>query len=85
MAVPLNHALARFVALYNTRLVATTRPYEGVVEMLEDASTLAQTRGADQQAAKPTERLLDAFDLRSTSRMSWLATATCRASPIRPD
>jgi len=43
VGVPLNHALARFVALYDARLVATTRPYEGVVEMLQDASTRAPT------------------------------------------
>ena len=64
VAVPLNHALARFVALYNTRLVATTRPYEGVVEMLQDASTRARLAVLTNKPAKPTERLLDAFDLR---------------------
>ena len=64
VAVPLDHALARFVALYNTRLVATTRPYEGVVEMLQDASTRARLAVLTNKPAKPTERLLDAFDLR---------------------
>ncbi len=64
VGVPLNHALARFVALYDARLVATTRPYEGVVEMLQDASTRARLAVLTNKPAKPTGRLLDAFDLR---------------------
>lgn len=64
VAVPLNHALARFVALYDARLTATTRPYEGVVEMLQEASTRARLAVLTNKPAKPTLRLLDAFDLR---------------------
>jgi phosphoglycolate phosphatase len=64
VAVPLNHALARFVALYDVRLVATTRPYEGVVEMLQNASTRARLAVLTNKPAKPTLRLLEAFDLR---------------------
>lgn len=62
--VPLNHALARFLALYDARLTATTRPYEGVVDMLEDASRRARLAVLTNKPAHPTERLLDAFDLR---------------------
>lgn len=64
VAVPLNHALARFVALYDARLIATTRPYDGVVEMLQEASARARLAVLTNKPAKPTLRLLDAFDLR---------------------
>ena len=62
--VPLNHALARFLMLYDARLTATTRPYEGVPEMLEDASTRARLAVLTNKPGHSTLRLLDAFDLR---------------------
>ena len=64
VGVPLNHALARFLTLYDVRLMATTHPYEGVIEMLQDASTRARLAVLTNKPAKSTVRLLDAFDLR---------------------
>jgi phosphoglycolate phosphatase len=82
VAVPLNHALARFLALYDARLVATTRPYEGVVEMLHDSSARARLAVLTNKPAHSTQRLLDAFDLRK-----YFAEVVCGDGdvPRKPD
>jgi phosphoglycolate phosphatase len=61
--VPLEEALERFLREYNDRLVATTRPYDGVVEMLEHVSKLARLAVLTNKPEYATKRLLDSLDL----------------------
>jgi phosphoglycolate phosphatase len=62
--VGVNEALARFLAIYNTRLVATTRPYDGIVPMLEASAAHARLAVLTNKPARATARLLDALELR---------------------
>jgi phosphoglycolate phosphatase len=64
VAVPLNHALARFIALYDARLTATTRPYEGVVEMLDVAFERARLAVLTNKPERASLTLLEALGLR---------------------
>ena len=64
LAVPLNHALGRFIALYDARLTATTKPYEGVVEMLDAAFERARLAVLTNKPERATLRLLEALGLR---------------------
>jgi phosphoglycolate phosphatase len=61
--VPLDEALAAFLLEYNDRLVATTRPYDGVVEMLERVSRIARLAVLTNKPEYATKRLLDSFAL----------------------
>jgi phosphoglycolate phosphatase len=63
VGVPLNHALARFLTLYDVRLTATTRPYEGVVDMLERIAPRATLAVLTNKPERPTHKLLDALGL----------------------
>jgi phosphoglycolate phosphatase len=61
--VPLDEALTRFLHEYNDRLVATTRPYEGVVELLEQISAVARLVVLTNKPEYATKRLLNNLDL----------------------
>jgi phosphoglycolate phosphatase len=61
--VPLDDALERFLREYNTRLVATTRPYEGVVDMLDHVSGIARLAVLTNKPEYATKRLLGSLDL----------------------
>jgi phosphoglycolate phosphatase len=61
--VPLDGALSRFLREYNDRLVATTRPYDGVIEMLEQVSRVAHLAVLTNKPEYATKRLLNSFDL----------------------
>jgi phosphoglycolate phosphatase len=65
VAAPPEEALARFLALYDARLVNHTRPYEGIPEALgalRMQATLAVLTNKPVQAAV---RILDVLDLRA--------------------
>ena len=61
--VPLDDALARFLEAYNDRLIATTRPYDGVIDMLEHVSRIARLAVLTNKPEYATRRLLNALDL----------------------
>ena len=80
-------ALARFLAIYNARLLQFTRPYPGIAGGARGARAAAAARGADQQAARVRRAR---FSTGSISRGSFgrtacsAATVRFRASPIPP-
>jgi phosphoglycolate phosphatase len=61
--VRLDDALAAFLREYDDRLVATTRPYDGVVDMLEQVSRIARLAILTNKPGYATRRLLDSLDL----------------------
>lgn len=61
--VPLDEALSGFLREYTDRLLATTRPYDGVVEMLVRISAIARLAVLTNKPEHATKRLLDALDL----------------------
>jgi phosphoglycolate phosphatase len=63
VAAPVPEALSRFREIYSRRLVAFTRPYDGIVETLQDAATRAHLAVLTNKPETPTLQLLDAFDL----------------------
>jgi phosphoglycolate phosphatase len=58
---PVEEALARFRATYDRRLLESTRPYDGVDDLLAMASTRATLAVLTNKPLAPAERLLDAF------------------------
>ncbi len=62
--VPLNDALIAFLREYDTRLLATTRPYEGVIEALERISMKSGLALLTNKPEYATNRLLDGLGLR---------------------
>jgi phosphoglycolate phosphatase len=63
LEAPLDEALAIFLREYNDRLLATTRPYDGVIEMLSRLLPLARLAVLTNKPEYATRRLLDALDL----------------------
>ena len=61
--VPLDDAMTRFLREYDDRLTAHTRPYDGVVEMLERVSCVAHLAVLTNKPEDAARRLLAAFDL----------------------
>jgi phosphoglycolate phosphatase len=61
--VPLDDAMSRFLREYDDRLTANTRPYDGVVEMLERVSCVAHLAVLTNKPEDAARRLLAAFDL----------------------
>ena len=57
-------ALARFLALYDERLLAHTRPYDGIPEALDELGTWARLAVLTNKPAAATARLLDGLGLR---------------------
>lgn len=57
----LDDALSRFHACYRSRLLATTRPYPGISEMLGEVAPLATLAMLTNKPLAPTRQLVDAF------------------------
>ena len=62
--VPLDEALARFLAFYDERLLATTRPYDGIIALLEHLRSHARLAVLTNKPLGPSERLLSGLGLR---------------------
>ena len=56
-------ALPRFLEIYRRRLLANTRPYEGIPEAVASLSRSHALAVLTNKPAAPTHRLLEAFDL----------------------
>ena len=56
-------ALDRYREIYERRLLDTTRPYDGMVEVLAAAKQRSPSALLSNKPEAPTRRLLDAFDL----------------------
>jgi phosphoglycolate phosphatase len=63
LEVPLDDALARFLREYNELLLATTRPYDGVVDMLGWVARIARLAVLTNKPEYATKRLLNSLDL----------------------
>ena len=57
-------ALARFLAIYDTRLVNHTRVYEGILDLLSSVGRHARLGVLTNKPTAPTEKILDAFAIR---------------------
>jgi phosphoglycolate phosphatase len=57
-------ALARFLEIYDSRLLNHTRAYEGVVEAIEAARRHAHVAVLTNKPLRPTERILEGLRLR---------------------
>lgn len=64
LEIPLDEALAEFLECYDGRLLATTRPYDGVFAMLEALQPRARLAVLTNKPGAQTERLLEGLDLR---------------------
>jgi phosphoglycolate phosphatase len=60
---PIDEALARFHEIYATRLVNHTRPYDGILDIVAEASGRSRLAVLTNKPIAPTRRILDAFDL----------------------
>ena len=63
LSVPLDEALARFLALYDERLLDTTAPYEGVVESIERIGAVATLAVLTNKPAAATRKILAGLGL----------------------
>lgn len=63
--VDLHEALDRFRAVYDERLLVHTRPYDGIVALVRGLATRAPLAVLSNKPLAPSERLLDAFEIRS--------------------
>lgn len=59
----LDDALARFLSLYDARLLATTRPYPGTTEMLGELASRARLAVLTNKPERATRRLLAGLNL----------------------
>lgn len=59
-----DRALSRFLAAYDDRLVATTRPYDEVIETLECLHRHARISVLTNKPQAPSDRVIDALALR---------------------
>ena len=80
--VPLDSALEKFLEEYDRRLVATTRPYDGIVEMLDRVATIARLAVLTNKPEHATRRLLAALDL---DRYFWDVIGGDTAVARKPD
>ncbi len=62
-------ALARFMEIYDRRLLVNTRLYPGVLEMVRGLAARARLAVLTNKPEAPARRLLDAFDL--TPHFAW--------------
>lgn len=61
---PVPEALPRFLAIYDTRLLNHTRPYDGVADAVRLARRYARVAVLTNKPARPSERILTALGLR---------------------
>lgn len=80
--VPLDEALDRFLRLYDERLLNTTRPYEGVVEMLDQVAAAARLAVLTNKPEAATLWLLDGLGL---SRFFADVIGGRPGQPLKPD
>jgi len=66
-------ALARFLALYDERLLAHTRPYDGIPEALDELRRWARLAVLTNKPGPATARILDGLGLRP--RFEWVIGA----------
>ena len=84
LAVPIDAALARFLELYDERLVVHTRPYDGVPRMLEALKARGIARAVFTNKPQPAaERVLDALGLTQWFDAGVLGAEA--AHPRKPD
>lgn len=62
----LDDALARFHVAYRARLLATTKPYPGISQMLNDVAPLATLAMLTNKPLSPSLRLVEAFGWSAT-------------------
>jgi len=65
---PIDEALDRFRSNYDRRLVEHTRPYPGIVDVVQAAARRAPVAVLTNKPEAPTRRLLEAFDLAPSCR-----------------
>jgi phosphoglycolate phosphatase len=70
LEVPRDDALARFLALYDRRLLNHTRPYDGIPEALEEISARAKLAVLTNKPLAATNRILSGVGLRD--RFGWV-------------
>ena len=58
-------ALARFLDIYDTRLLDTTKPYAGIMDAVQAARNVATVAVVTNKPTRATERLLDGLRLRA--------------------
>ncbi|HEV8318867.1 MAG TPA: HAD-IA family hydrolase [Vicinamibacterales bacterium] len=58
-------ALARFLDIYDRRLLDTTKPYAGILDAVHAARNVARTAVLTNKPTRATERLLDGLQLRA--------------------
>jgi phosphoglycolate phosphatase len=77
-------ALERFLEIYNGRLLETTKPYEGIAGLIDDAVDRGMLLGViTNKPAAPSVKILDAFDL--TSSFGWVIGGDDARFPRKPD
>jgi len=64
LETPLDAALSKFLELYDERLLATTRLYDGIVPLLEHLHTRARLAVLTNKPSAPSERLLSGLGIR---------------------
>lgn len=79
---PLDEALRRFHDCYRTRLLATTRPYPGIDDMLAEVASEATVAMLTNKPLQPSLRLVEAFGW--TGYFSRI-TGGDGAAPRKPD
>lgn len=79
---PVPEALARFRAIYDRRLLETTRPYDGIDDVLATASARATLAVLTNKPLAPAERLIEAFGW--SSRFRWIVGGDS-PFPRKPD
>jgi len=82
LEVDLPHALDRFRAIYDRRLVEHTRPYDGIVEVVRRAAARARLAVLSNKPEGPTRRLLETFDI--VSSFTWVIGGDS-GFPRKPD
>lgn len=64
LPVPLDVALPRFLAIYDTRLLNHTRAYDGIADVVRLARSYARVCVLTNKPAAPSERILEGLGLR---------------------
>ena len=77
LGTPEDRHLEEFLAIYDRRLVETTRPYEGVGDLLAGIARSATVALVTNKPAAPTRRLLEIFEL-----MPFFSTVTGGDGPF---
>lgn len=77
-------ALERFLEIYNGRLLETTKPYEGIGALIDDAVDRGMLLGViTNKPEAPTLKILDAFNL--SMSFGWVVGGDDARFPRKPD